>query len=261
MSTSTLICFIAVVATMCLISIFLFRLMILGITKFVRGIKSEIAKFVREIKQPNETNQYYKVTHNSVLDTYLNKGRLGEYAVYKALRHREYDGAKFLFNLYIPKKNGGTSEIDVIMIDQSGLFVFESKNYKGWIFGEREDKQWTQVLYNRNGGSDKYQFPNPIIQNARHIKFLKEFIGPYKLPIYSVVIFSNICEFKTNVDIDCDEITRFRNLNNKVNHFAKQTSKPLHERQIEWLYQKLYPHSQISREEKQLHIQQCNQNN
>ncbi|NLK22184.1 MAG: NERD domain-containing protein [Epulopiscium sp.] len=26
------------------------------------------------------------------------------------------------------------------------MYVFESKNYSGWIFGNEKDKNWTQML-------------------------------------------------------------------------------------------------------------------
>ncbi len=53
-----------------------------------------------------------------------------------------------LRNIYVPY-NGKTSEIDVLMIHEKGIFVFESKNYSGWIFGGFEDAKWTQSLPNK----------------------------------------------------------------------------------------------------------------
>ena len=38
---------------------------------------------------------------------------------------------KILRNVYVPKENGETSEIDVLYITQKGIFVIESKNYSG----------------------------------------------------------------------------------------------------------------------------------
>ena len=55
------------------------------------------------------------------------------------------------------------------MIHEKGIFVIESKNYSGWIFGNERDKKWTQVLAN----GDKNYFFNPILQNKIHIKYNK----------------------------------------------------------------------------------------
>ena len=55
---------------------------------------------------------------------------------------------KMLRNVYIPKGNGETSEIDVLYISRKGIFVFESKNYSGWIFGKESDQYWTVSLPN-----------------------------------------------------------------------------------------------------------------
>ena len=70
---------------------------------------------------------YYMRTHNSFLATYLNKGLYGEFLTWKNLER--LDGHKrFLFNCYLPKDNGETTEIDVILLHESGVYVLESKN-------------------------------------------------------------------------------------------------------------------------------------
>lgn len=55
---------------------------------------------------------------------------------------------KILRNIYVPKDNGETSEIDLVYITQKGIFVFESKNYSGWIFGDGKSMYWTASLPN-----------------------------------------------------------------------------------------------------------------
>lgn len=84
---------------------------------------------------------YYQVTKMPLLALRSDSGKLGEYLIYKKLKVFEKEGAKFLFNAYIPKENNETTEIDVLMICRKGLFVFESKNYSGWIFGNEKQKK------------------------------------------------------------------------------------------------------------------------
>lgn len=79
------------------------------------------------------------------------KGRRGEKLTEKELKMVRFFGrdGKTLRNVYIPKGNGRTSEIDVMYITEKGIFVFESKNYSGWIFGDEDGQYWTAMLPNR----------------------------------------------------------------------------------------------------------------
>ena len=73
-------------------------------------------------------------------------GKLGEHICYSIIKNYEKIGCKILRNLYLPKYNGETTEIDMLMISTKGIFVFECKNYKGWIFGNAGRKYWYQTL-------------------------------------------------------------------------------------------------------------------
>jgi restriction system protein len=94
-------------------------------------------------------------------------------------------------NVTIPTANG-TTQIDHVIVSRYGIFVVETKNIKGWIYGEERQAQWTQVLYGR-----KYRFQNPLLQNFRHTKALAEFLGIEHSKIHSVLMFWSDCEFKT----------------------------------------------------------------
>lgn len=91
---------------------------------------------------------YYDATHKSFWKMRFNLGNYGEYLTCKKLRKQEEQGGRFLFNCYLPAKKDETSEIDVLMITDSGIYVFESKNYSGWIFGSEKSRSWTQTLPN-----------------------------------------------------------------------------------------------------------------
>ena len=119
---------------------------------------------------------YYQVTKHSYISVLFNKGSYGEYLTYKNLKRFEAEGAKFLFNVYIPMRQGKTTEIDVVMISSKGVFVLESKNYSGWIFGDEEQQYWYQTLPMSKWGIHKEKFYNPIKQNNTHIKYLKKIL-------------------------------------------------------------------------------------
>ena len=82
--------------------------------------------------------------------------------------------------------NGGSREtqIDHIIVSKYGLFVTETKNKSGWIYGSANDSEWTQVLYHR-----KIRFQNPLVQNKLHTKSLAHFLEIDHSKIHSIVVF------------------------------------------------------------------------
>lgn len=97
-------------------------------------------------------------------------------------------------DLYIQKKNGEYTQIDVAVATKSGIIVFEVKDYSGWIFGNGKQVYWTQVLAY---GKEKYRFYNPVMQNAAHINALKSCLpNNPNIPVFSVVVFYGNCTLK-----------------------------------------------------------------
>lgn len=100
-------------------------------------------------------------------------------------------------NLYLPWPDGRTCQIDELIIADSGIYVIEMKNYKGWIFGNEKNQYWTQVLSSGYyGQSIKNRLYNPIRQNASHVYCIRKNLKGYKGPIHSLIVFSNEAEFK-----------------------------------------------------------------
>jgi hypothetical protein len=98
-----------------------------------------------------------------------------------------------VFNDITIKNRSGTSQIDHLVISSFGIFVIETKCYKGWLFGSEESEKWTQALY-----TEKYQFYNPIQQNRGHLKALKYNLSKFpEIPFYPIVVLAGPCEFKT----------------------------------------------------------------
>ena len=203
-----------------------------------------------------KSSSYYRITKASPIQLFCDKGKLGEYLTYKHLRGTEKNGAKFLFNVYIPKGDGETTEIDVLMIHAMGLFVFESKNYSGWIFGSENQKNWYQTLPQGRGRSHKESFYNPIMQNRTHIKHLKALVGE-EIPTHSIITFSERCTLKKvevksedirviNRDMVCDAVASI---------CARSEAAVLSNEQICDIYNKLYPYTQVSNAVKEQHVQ------
>lgn len=195
---------------------------------------------------------YYRVTGVTLSSMWFDPGRRGEYLTYKQLSYFENYGARFLFNVYIPKSNGRTTEIDVLMLTAQGIFVFESKNYSGWIFGREERTYWYQTLPSRRG-STKTQFYNPIMQNRSHVKHLRSLVGD-KIPMYSVIVFSDRCTFKDlMLNGDVRVIHRFDVADTVARICSATYDRVLTATDIAELYRKLYPYTQVSEAEKIAH--------
>jgi restriction system protein len=96
-------------------------------------------------------------------------------------------------NVIIPAKNG-TTQIDHLLVSPHGLFIVETKNIKGWIFGSENQPKWTQSLYRK-----KYSFQNPLRQTFRQKKILSEYLDLDESIIQTVVYFVGDCKFKTQL--------------------------------------------------------------
>lgn len=198
---------------------------------------------------------YYKITNNSYFDIIFNKGLAGEYSIYKKLKNYENDGAKILFNLYIPTYNNKTTEIDVVMISTKGLFVIESKNYSGWIFGRENQRKWTQSFHIGYGETQKEYFYNPIMQNEYHIKYLKKIIGD-NINIHSLIVFLDSCKLK-NIKLkenSSNYVIYLSQLKTVITQIFNNQQDILYPRQVDELYNKLYAYSQADESIKLKHV-------
>jgi len=120
-----------------------------------------------------------------ILNQPVVKGFLGERRVRNQLNMLYSENYRVLNNIMI-KRNKGTSQIDHLVISTQGIFVIETKNYKGWIHGNDDSEYWTQTFY-----KSKIKFHNPVRQNWGHICALKETLPDYeKVPYHSVVVFA-----------------------------------------------------------------------
>ncbi|WP_026947124.1 NERD domain-containing protein [Algoriphagus marincola] len=113
------------------------------------------------------------------------KGGMGELEV--SLRLRRLNKKKYIVLSNILLKVGdSTTQIDHLVISKSGIFVIETKNYKGWIHGHENSEYWKQTLYRK-----QYPFKNPINQNKVHVYFLKKSLQEYPhLNFYPLVVFT-----------------------------------------------------------------------
>lgn len=111
------------------------------------------------------------------------RGRQGERLV-KWLIGSTKENIKYVINDLIIANDSMTSQIDHIVINARGVFVIETKNYSGEIYGAENQQEWTQVLA---FGKVKNKMYNPLKQNATHVYNVKRIVGD--LPVRSLVVF------------------------------------------------------------------------
>ena len=119
------------------------------------------------------------------------KGEIGEARVARQLNKLNDEKYKIFHDVLI-KTDRGSSQIDHIIVSIYGIFVIETKNFSGWIFGNENSEYWTQVIYRH-----KTKFRNPIKQNWSHVLALKNIFYELESIIYhSIVVFSGSGELK-----------------------------------------------------------------
>ena len=123
------------------------------------------------------------------------KGMLGEFLVNILLSNflpkKDY---RLIKHITLPTEDGGTTQIDHIVVSRFGIFVIETKNMKGWIFGKANQKQWTQKIFKYSG-----KFQNPIHQNYKHLKTLESCLNVNPDALFSVIVFIGDSQFKTEM--------------------------------------------------------------
>ena len=181
------------------------------------------------------------------------EGEAGEYAIKYALTNNNLKGEfKVMQNLYLPTKEGArTTEIDILMLHEKGIFVFESKNYSGSIYGEEDNLYWVQYL-NRNS---KNKFYNPIRQNETHIKALAEFLDMPIEKFVSFIVFSKRCELrKVPADKEKTFVLRRPNMLKKLRKLLANSEIAYSRAELEAIAEKLAVCTNVSEEDKQKHI-------
>lgn len=109
-------------------------------------------------------------------------------------------------NVTLGLKNGGSSQIDVLLFSKYGIFVIEAKAFRGLISGDIKEAKWKQ---SQLFGEDR-EFRNPIRQNRSHLYALVECIGIPMHHMHSLVIFGEYSRFETQISEDVIKLDQLK---------------------------------------------------
>lgn len=142
-------------------------------------------------------------------------GFMGEKKVSSILAQLNPEEYKVINNktLFIDRQK---AQIDHLIISVYGIFVIETKNYEGIIYGEEDSNYWTQVLY-----KSRQNFYNPIRQNRWHIQALKNALTDYPNPLYiPIVVFTNQSDLRVKTSAD---VVKTDDLIKTIMYYKKET--------------------------------------
>lgn len=160
-------------------------------------------------------------------------------------------GERYIAHDFIFEKDYLLTQIDHIVVNTYGIFVIETKNMVGYIYGDDDKDKWTQVC---DDGTVRV-FESPVKQNEKHVNIIKSVLGD--TPIYSIVVFAqdNIEDIRSDYVVASYQLKR-----------ALCQGKPtLNDRQMRTIYESLQRYrSKMSHEEfeqRMIHYKTALQNN
>lgn len=122
----------------------------------------------------------------------VSKGRAGERRVARMLRRCK--GYVVLNDIMLRRDDGGTTQIDHIAVGPAGVYVIETKNYRGLVEGDKYNDTWYV---------DGIEIHNPVHQNYGHICALKELLCDDTIPYLSLVVFPDGTDLEVRGDGVC----------------------------------------------------------
>ena len=140
-------------------------------------------------------------------------GWFGEHWTRKALNKLPKNKYKIINNLFI-LVNGKTHQIDHVVVSPYGIFSIETKQYNGYITGNKYDKNWV-----RHAGKNKYYYTNPIRQNYGHCKAIVELLDIDEAKVYNIVCIPS--NAKLNIQHD-GELVRFDTVADKIMSYTDE---------------------------------------
>ncbi len=172
-------------------------------------------------------------------------GYAGEFWVKRELNKLDKNKYKVLNDIMI-STNNGTSQIDHIVISKYGIFVIETKQYNGYITGDKYDKKW--IRHMRRG--KKLFYTNPIRQNYGHVMSICELLNIDNNKVFNIVCIPSTAKIEVKDD---GETTRIDTILDKVLSYKEEIID-----NIDDIYNKLVINNITDKKIRKEHIKKLN---
>lgn len=110
-----------------------------------------------------------RVQQNDREEINLRAGLKGEVEVTRQLAE-SLDNEHYIFNDLRVKAGRRSAQIDHLIVSPRGIFLIETKNWRGHLAGTEADDRWTQT---KREGEPPIRISNPIQQTKRHAEVLR----------------------------------------------------------------------------------------
>lgn len=147
----------------------------------------------------------FRPTCNQLIRTATRK--IGERRIHKVLSMRSQN---VIDDFLLPGAYGGLTRIDHAVLTSGGILCIQTKHYKGIIFGDAGEPQWTNVK-----GIHRQKFLNPLIQNEGRARALQKIIPG--VPVASLIVFTGDVQFTSATE---NNVIHVRNLDSYIAKFV-----------------------------------------
>lgn len=110
-------------------------------------------------------------------------GRHGEEIAAEIISRVLGEGDHLLTNIEITY-DGRRAEMDCIVVNKFGAFIFEVKNYSGQLVGDEDDYEWQKIKITDTGNMYAKQVKNPIRQLKRQVYLLAHYLQSHRIRVW-----------------------------------------------------------------------------
>jgi hypothetical protein len=132
--------------------------------------------------------------------------KIGRSRVRKILNAKSAD---VLDDILIPGAYGGLTRVDHAILTSGGILCIQTKHYKGVVFGDADEPQWTYVE-----DVDQRKFLNPLIQNEGRTRALQKIVP--NVPVANLVVFTGAVQFASVTETN---VIHVRDLDSYISKF------------------------------------------
>lgn len=126
-----------------------------------------------------------------MISTKMLKGAMGESVIRdKLIALQDKYAFEFIYDVPVKKSNGDYQQCDFVVLSTRGYFALEVKNWDGEVECQGCSRTYWPIYVRGR----RVVVPNPILQNASHIKWLRE---SYGINCENIILFADTCTLLT----------------------------------------------------------------